>query len=307
MKMAGLAPIVLFVFRRPEHTARVLESLARNAELEHSELIIYCEGARNDGEREAVAATRSVVRQHAHAASVRIIERDQNLGCAASILAGINDVLGTHDRIIVLEDDLIVSRYFLEYMNAALERYASNRSVLHVSGYMFPNAFAEPNGAKFLPIISSWGWGTWRRAWRYFDGDLTALAWLDRSVLRKFRFDVYGAYPYREMIDQYRRGEIDAWDIRWYLGFFRQSGVAVFPTQSLVANIGFDNTGTHIMDRAFTEPDILVTNRRVSGWPRLKHSHLMSTYKLSLILGPARPWSRRFRTLCRELVLKWSK
>ena len=94
---------MLFVFRRPVHTARVLESLALNAELEHSELIVYCEGARNDGEREAVAATRRLVRAHARAGIVRIIERDQNLGCAASILAGINDVLGTHDRIIVLE------------------------------------------------------------------------------------------------------------------------------------------------------------------------------------------------------------
>ncbi len=305
MKVSTLAPIVLFVFRRPQHTARVLEALARNAELAQSELIIYCEGARNDSEREAVAATRRVVRENARAGSVRIIERERNLGCAASILAGINEVLGVHERIIVLEDDLVVSRYFLEYMNTALERYATAESVLHVSGFMFKDAFTSPGAALFLPLTSSWGWGTWRRAWGHFDTELRALPWLDQSLFRRFRFDLLGAFPYREMLDQYRRQEIDAWDIRWYLGFFRQSALAIFPSKSLVANIGFDDSGTHSTDQSLTEPVASVLDIRVTRWPRLRRSRWRDILRISKTLGGGRPWRHRVRALGSGLVGKY--
>ena len=295
---------MLFVFRRPVHTARVLESLALNAELEHSELIVFCEGARNDREREAVAATRRLVREHARAGSVRIIERDQNLGCAASILAGINDVLATHDRIIVLEDDLVVSRFFLEYMNAALNRYAEDPSVLHVSGYMFPNDFAKSDTALVLPLTSSWGWGTWSRAWPNFDTTLKALPWLDASALRRFRFDVLGAFPYRAMLTQYQRGEIDAWDIRWYLGCFRASGKAIFPGRSLVANIGFDDTGTHATDQTFTESPEAIAERRIKVWPSSSRSLWRNLIGLSMVIARARSWKQRMRALASEILIR---
>lgn len=300
--MSEYAPIVLFVFRRPEHTARLLESLARNAEIAQSTLYVYCEGPRHEADQAAVAATRQLVRAYAHAGTLHVIERERNLGCAASIVAGIDEVLARHDRIIVLEDDLVLSRHFLAYMNAALTRYATSERVMHVSGYMFPRAESDSDRALCLPMTSSWGWGTWRRAWSAFDRDLQSLAWLDASAWRRFRFDVWGAYPYRAMLEQYRRGTIDAWDIRWYLGVFRRGGLGIFPGKSLVANSGFDLSGTHDTDPAFTEPVAAIADRRVSAWPAAASVRFADRMWLTTQLSRGLSWTARLRALVRELV-----
>ena len=42
------APILLFVYNRPEHTRRVIESLQANAEAAESELFIYADQARHE-------------------------------------------------------------------------------------------------------------------------------------------------------------------------------------------------------------------------------------------------------------------
>lgn len=238
------APIALFVYKRPEHTLRLLESLASNPQAADSELWIFCEGPKGEGDRHAVDEVRRLVKSGTWAGPTRIIEQEKNLGCANSVIAGINMVLEKHDRIIVLEDDLVLSPHFLAFMNEALIRYRDVDRVMQVCGYMFEVDLPDEKDVLVLPFISSWGWATWRRAWRMFDSDLRHQPWLDRWSWRRFRFDLYGAYGFNDMLEQYRRGEIDAWDIRWYLSVFRKHGLAVFPRKSLVMNEGFEG-GTH--------------------------------------------------------------
>jgi hypothetical protein len=260
------APIALFVYRRPRQTLKMLESLARNPELAQSELWIFCEGAKGEGDRQAVGEVRQVIKSRAWAGSVKIVESEKNLGCAGSVMAGIDAVLEQHDRIIVLEDDLIVSPHFLSYMNAGLERYEKVDRMMQVCGYMFP-AETRANGEDvlLLPIVSSWGWATWRRAWRQLEVEMESVAWLDQSRWRRYRFDLHGAYPYREMIDQQRRGEIDAWDIRWYLTVFRRNGLAAYPRKSLVINDGFQD-GTHVTPARYAT--LLSTDFIPASWPK---------------------------------------
>lgn len=297
--MSQLAPIVLFVFRRPEHTARVLESLAHNEELARSELHIYCEGPRNDADVPMVEATRLVVKNHARAGKVRIVEREHNLGCAASIIAGIDEVLTQHDRIIVLEDDLVVSPHFLNYMNSALSRYGESDKVMHVSGYAFCRAPGQTSRAVMLPFVASWGWATWRRAWSHFDRDLGSLPWLDRYWWRRFRFDLYGAFPYRKMVGQYLRNEIDAWDIRWYLSVFRRNGLCVYPTESLVLNNGHDGSGTHQMPELNWRPSGLMKDAgQVASWSKARVDRTIFDLVIAELSRDESLWRRLRRHWC---------
>lgn len=226
----------------------MLESLASNTQSAESELWVFCEGAKHANDLEAVMATREVVHSRQWCGSMHVVEREKNLGCANSIIAGIEAVLEKHDRIIVLEDDLVVSPHFLAFMNEGLERYSDEPRVMQIAGYMFPVETSAARDAFLLPFTNSWGWATWRDSWvSGFDRDLGSLKWLDRWWWRKYRFNLYGAYDYRAMLDQYINHQIDAWDIRWYLGTFRKNALTLYPRISLVANEGFAG-GTHTGD-----------------------------------------------------------
>ncbi len=244
MSNIKLAPIALFTFKRPEHTRRTLESLAQNPEFTESPLFIYCDGARSDGEAAQVEETRVLVRNWPHPDKT-IIERVRNWGLANSVIQGVSELCERFGQVIVVEDDLVVSPVFLNYLNSALVRYADEPKVMQVSGYMFPIQDALVNEALLLPITSTWGWATWDRAWKNFGVTENEIAKLLADSKRKRTFDLDGSYPYIRRLKQQLNGKSDSWGIQWYLSVFNVNGLVVYPPSTLVVNIGHDGSGTH--------------------------------------------------------------
>jgi GT2 family glycosyltransferase len=240
----SLAPIALFVFRRPDHTRRTIESLLANPEAARTEVVVFADGPRADRDVEAVEQTRDVVRR-AGIPNLRLVVREKNMGLARSVIAGVTDLCDSHGRVIVLEDDLELSPAFLRFMNEALERYRDDDRVHALSGYMFPIEPSPGKDALFLPFPSSWGWATWSRAWRRLaPADvLYETIRKDRGLRR--RFDVDGSYPFTAMLEALLAGRVDSWAIRWRATVFLNGGLTLYPARSLVTNIGFDGTGVH--------------------------------------------------------------
>ncbi len=239
------APIAIFVYKRPSHTLQMITSLMQCPEFEKSPVYVFCDGAKHPVDREVVARTRGIIRLSV-GQNVQIIESDHNLGLANSIIAGVSRLLSDYDRVIVVEDDLVVSPGFLQYMNAALVAYEREPSVMHVSGYMYTiPEFANRTEAMFLPFISSWGWATWRRAWAYFDAEAIGWEVLQKDQEIRSRFDLDNSYDYSSMMKRQMAGETDSWAIRWYWSIFKNQGYAIFPPVSYVINIGFDGSGSH--------------------------------------------------------------
>lgn len=239
------APIALFVYNRPEHTRRTLDALLRNPEAKDSDLFIFSDGPKNDEAAPTVGRVRQELRRVSGVRSVSITERERNLGLAASVTDGVSRLCAKYGRAIVLEDDLLIAPGFLEFMNLALNRYADEERVMQISGYMYPGEFGGPGDTLFLPMISCWGWATWKRAWDRYDPTMAGYEVLrgDR-VLRK-RFDLGGAYDYFGMLKRQAAGEIDSWGIRWHLSVFMHNGLVLYPAKSMVRNIGVDGSGTH--------------------------------------------------------------
>lgn len=238
------APIALFAYKRPAHLQRTLEALQRDPLFARSAVHIYCDGPRYGHDVEAIAQTREIARRFATPLT-RLVFRDRNHGLRESIVQGVTELTAAHDRVIVIEDDLVVGDQFLTFMNAALDRYAYSDAVYQVSGHMFPVAVPSGGTPLLLPFTTTWGWATWKRAWRHFDP--LAIGYrqlLDDSLLRK-QFDLGGSYPYFRMLQKQQAGEVDSWGILWYLSVFLRQGLTVFPRQSLVANEGFDGSGTN--------------------------------------------------------------
>ncbi|MDD9936096.1 MAG: hypothetical protein OXT09_20965 [Myxococcales bacterium] len=245
--MAALAPIALFVYDRPEHTRRVLETLTANPEAARSRLVVYADGPTPDapGEQRArIDEVRRLVQSKPWCGEVDLVARPSNVGMAESIVSGVGACLDAVPSVIVIEDDLILSPGFLRYMNDALVLYADDEQVMHVSAYMFPVRGSLPE-TFFFNSTSCWGWGTWRRAWRCLERDPALLIErLERSGrLREFNLD--GAYDFESHLRANATGEMSTWAVRWYASVFLARGLCLHPGRSLVRNAGHDGTGTH--------------------------------------------------------------
>ena len=250
------APVLLFVYNRPEHTRHTVEALARNTCAPSSDLVIYSDAPRKPETAAAVQEVRRYIRTIAGFASVTIVERSGNLGLANSIIDGVSQYCRERGRAIVVEDDLLTSPYFLEYMNNALTRYEHEPRVMQVAGYMFPVRLSISEDALLLPFVTSWGWATWERAWQHFDPDAKGYHQLEKDRRQRRRFDLDGHYRYFRMLRAQRKGTADSWAIRWYLSVFLREGLVLFPAKSLVRNLGFDGSGVNCAVSEFKQDDL---------------------------------------------------
>lgn len=241
----SLAPIVLFVYNRPDHTLQTLQALTKNILADESTLIIYADGPKTDSpyvDYEKIKATREVIRQQRWCKKVVIHESEVNMGLADAIVQGVTDTVNQYGKVIVLEDDIVISPGFLQYMNDALNLYEHNEQVMHVSGYIFPVNAQLPD-TFFYNTGSCWGWGTWKRAWQHFQSDAAHLAKEIKKQNRIHQFNVEDSYPFYRQLEKNAEGEIKTWAVKWYASFFLQNGYALHPYPSLVNNIGTDGSG----------------------------------------------------------------
>jgi hypothetical protein len=243
--MRRLAPIALFVYNRPVHARRTLSALKKNALSSESRLVIYSDGPKEGtGNERLVAETRRVIREQDWCGEVRIVESSANKGLARSVIEGITQVLHEDERVIVMEDDLVTSEHFLRYMNEGLELYEDEMSVASIHGYVYDTGVELPD-YFFIRGADCWGWATWRRAWALFNPDgANLLGEIERKGLGSL-FDFNGTYPYRKMLRDQIDGKNSSWAIRWYASAFLAGAYTLYPGRSLVANIGFDGSGTH--------------------------------------------------------------
>lgn len=238
------APVALFTYNRPRHTRQTIESLQRNALAGESELVIFSDGPRAESDREKVESVREYLRTITVFRKVTVIERDRNLGLAGSIIAGVTEILDRFGKIIVLEDDMVTSPFFLRYMNDALEFYQDEGRVISIHGYLYPLQALLPE-TFFLRGADCWGWATWKRGWDLFEQDgHKLLAKLKERKLGK-QFDLNGAFAYTKMLKWQARGALDSWAIRWHASAFLLDRLTLYPGASLITNIGLDASGTH--------------------------------------------------------------
>ena len=264
--MTKFAPIALFVYNRPKHTRETVYALLKNSEAAHSDLYIFSDAAKHEGAQTAVIEVREFIRQIKGFNSITITERDKNFGLANSIIDGVTHLCDKFGKVIVLEDDLRVSPYFLNFMNKALDRYQYDEKVMQIVGYMFPVKLEMENDSLFLPLTSSWGWATWQSAWQHFDKSASGYSVLaDNNMLRK-AFDLSGRYKYFQMLQAQMRNEVDSWAIRWYLSVFLKNGLVLYPRISLVENSGFDGSGVNCVASGFEDTPI-DSNFKINSFP----------------------------------------
>ena len=258
----NLAPIVLFVYNRPLHLEVVVNSLKNNRLANQSDLIIFSDASKKIEHEKNVDSVRKYIKQISGFKSITIIEQDKNLGLANSVIAGVTKIVGDYGKVIVLEDDLLVGPYFLEYMNEALCLYENYSEVGSINGYVYPVRKKLPE-TFFLYYADCWGWGTWKRSWDLFEPDAQKL--LDKITIKKLdhKFNFDGTFDFIGMLAEHVAGRINSWAIRWEASLFLENKLSLYPHKSLVINIGGDCSGTHSngdLIHSLTIKDVCGTN-----------------------------------------------
>lgn len=261
-----LAPIVLFVYNRPEHTRKTLEALAANDLALESDLFIFSDGPKKSEDMVLVEKVRNYIMGVNGFKSVTISAREHNYGLTKSIITGVTEIVNRYGRIIVLEDDIVTSPYFLRYMQETLQFYENEERVAAINGYTFPLGITLPE-TFFMRHTGCWGWGTWKRSWTLFESDGRKLLEKLHTLKLTTSFDMNGAYPYTRMLKDQVNGKIDTWDILWHASNFLNDKLNLYPGVSLVRNIGHDGSGEHSYNSAFYNVNLAERDVKVSNIP----------------------------------------
>ena len=242
-----LAPIALFCFNRPEHLKKTLDALKENSLAKDSILYIFSDGPRSNNELDfdLVNDVRNLISKADGFKKVNHIISKENRGLANSVISGITQLLKNHENVIVLEDDILVSNDFLQFMNDCLVKYKNDASIFSISGYSFKIDKVE--NAPELNLVkraSSWGWATWLEVWQKVDWEVPLFDSFMQDKNAQNRFMDAGIDQLPMLVKQ-KLGIINSWAIRWTYHHFVNSGYCLVPKHSKVKNIGTDGSGTN--------------------------------------------------------------
>ncbi len=304
--MNNLAPIILFVYKRAHHTLRALESLRKSDLSEQSSLYIFSDDAKSVQDQASIAEVREIIRQKQWCKEVQIIERLGNFGLAKNIIEGVSQIIDQFGKVIVLEDDLVISPDFLRYMNQALDLYQEQPKVMQISGHTPPIKLNKyPQDTFFYNKISSWGWATWARAWQKLNLDTQYLLTQIEATDQNAAFNADGTYNFTEHLEANLRGTINTWAIKWQASVFLAQGLCLYPRQSLVRNIGCDNSGEHcgyleLYLRQKMANKIEVEPIPLNELPQVRQAMTQHYYQLTV----APTWFQQFKTKVRRVLRK---
>ena len=297
--MNSLAPIILFVYNRPEYTRQTIESLKKSQFASGSELFIYSDAAKTGKDKKLVAEVRDYIKTIDGFRKVIIKEGKENKGLALSITSGVSEILNKYDNAIILEDDLELSPFFLKYMNEALSLYEKEEDVISIHGYVYPVKKKLPE-TFFLRGADCWGWATWKRGWKFYEDNASKLLSEITSKNLKDEFDFNRSYPYTKMLKNQIKGEINSWAIKWYASAFVNNKLTLYPGKSLVRNVGTTVSSTHfeetnVYDVELSEVPVNVKNIEIKE--SVKEKKIFEEYFRSINSGIVKKGLKKIKTL----------
>lgn len=237
--------ILIFAFNRPNHLKNLLDSLIKNKESNSLEIIFYIDGPRNSNDSLKISEVILVIEKYKiYFSKFKINKRIKNIGSKANIIDGITKSLKVYNSAIILEDDLIIDKYFLNFMIRGLKEYYMEKKVFHISGFSFLNSHKK-NSSYLTRYMCCWGWATWSNRWAMLKTDPVKI---EKEFTKKdiFEFNIENSHNFFRQIIENRIGILNTWAILWYATIFKMNGLCLVPSNSLVLNQGYDGSGERL-------------------------------------------------------------
>jgi hypothetical protein len=246
----GKAPIVVLGFNRPSHLKSTLQALAASNGFDQSQVFIFLDGPRYEEEKAKCAQVVEVAMKFCTMhRNTNFFVRKENLGLFENITSAVNEVMRTFDNVIVVEDDILVSDSFIQFMNQALEFFCDKKNIWHVSGWTPDLGLSDEQDIYFAQKMFCWGWATWKDRWCHFTKDT-------KTIVAEWSVDQIGRFTYDCTANHWNQvlfnhaGVTNTWAIFWQAVIFERDGLCVNPRSSLTRNIGFDGSGVHYVNSA---------------------------------------------------------
>ena len=243
------APVALFVYNRADHFEQTFAALSRCPEAADTDLFIFADGAKSEAGREKVDACRAAVRAAVSDCvfkSVTVRESPENRGLAASVIAGVSEVMERFGRVIVLEDDCVCSEFFLRFMNGGLNAFEPDRRIGAIAGYTPTLAIPASYKADVFTCYRSCScaWATWQDRWETVDWTPGAIRAFYKDPKLILRLNANGADRFLRLYRQ-SKGDAGSWSVRFGAHLVKNDMLTVYPRHSLISNIGCDASGVH--------------------------------------------------------------
>jgi hypothetical protein len=243
------APVLLLAYNRPEKLRNLINHVRA---LQPSIVLISVDGPKNSQPNDAdlVLASQEVVQLIDWNAKIETRFRSTNLGLRLAVQDSVDWAISKYGKVVVIEDDAVPGTQLLDFFNFNLEKFATEDSVMHISGYnVVPENLLQANtGSRYSRYPESFAWATWDRSWKYYDANLT---WgLEASVqeIAQITGSLTSAIRWKINFHDAATGRIGSWAYRWISSIWSQNGTTVVPNKNLLTYSGFDH-GTHTVRR----------------------------------------------------------
>ncbi len=242
------SPIILFAYNRPIHLQRTLDALKKNKFADKSDLYVFADGAKNSEDEKNVNKVRDIIKDINGFRDVIVNYQNKNVGLRDAIINGVTQVINERNSVIVLEDDIITSPFFLEYMNSALNFSKGRDDIFSVTGFNYPINIPENYKLEFFLLYraSSLGWGTRKTTWNSFMNFNPDFSDFLNSKTLQTKFNIEGD-DLTPMLKSQIIENNKSWVILWTFYHFQNNGFCLYPVKTLLRHIGED-TGTHKID-----------------------------------------------------------
>lgn len=291
--------IAIFAYCRSAHLSKILHSLQRQTIQTALPIHLFLDGPRSSKEAVDIHACRMVAQEFSGVFNLTIHASTVNRGLYDSLTSGISEVLASHEQVIVVEDDIFMSPYFLAYMLDALNLYASEPRVASIHGYLPPMTRELPE-TFFLRGADCWGWATWRDRWALYRHDAGLMASEIRSQGLARAFDLGGRVPNLRLLDARAAGRSKSWAICWHASCFLADRYTLHPGHSLVRNIGLDHSGEHCLPSLAMEARLSQQPVVVRKQPIVEDPDIVSAYARQI---GRQPFPRRLLNKMRGTLL----
>lgn len=245
-------PVLFLIFNRPDLTKEIFNIIRK---VKPSELYVAADGAREQRPEdiEKCQKTRDIINQVDWNCRVKTLFREENLGCRVAIRSAIDWFFRNVEEGIILEDDCFPSKSFFWFCQELLEKYRYDERIMQINGnnYLFDKKQLKES-YYFSKLNGCWGWATWRRAWRHFDGKMKGFTrfkeekLIDNYFSNKEISDWMMSY-----LEEASKPECTIWSTQWAYAIVIRNGLGISPAVNLVQNIGFREDATSGSNRSF--------------------------------------------------------
>ncbi len=236
-------PVAIFAYNRPDHLKNLLDSLEANELSKETDVYIFINKFEDDDVHSSIL---EISEEDRHFKSKKVHVNPENLGIKGNLMTGINKVFESHSAVIVLEDDLELDLFYLDFMNKSLNKYADDENIYHVNGWSYPQITKRKKVNLVGKLALGWGWGTWKNTWEKFNQNYHDTDFINNGDVKDIkRFNFYNLSNFSRQLVMHTTKEIEGLDVFWYQFIFLNKGLTIFPGYSLVKNSGFDGSGVH--------------------------------------------------------------